>query len=583
MNMLRLGFGIGSGIFNLIKKVLLVFLVLYIIIWLFAYFIGKNRPKISFNDYAKQESKALYSELFDAEVEKTPEGRFVLGARRGIMCALVGETCTYRPEDAKKFKDTSLFGSVANWIATPYSAPPASGIVWAQASLEKAGFVPSAHASEGIGFSSIKGYLTLWSLFRNIAFLLLVLIMVIIGFLIMFRVKIDPQTVITLENALPRIVLTMLYISFSFAIAGFLIDIMYLLIGISVDLILGYGAGLDKSIVVSNQNNFIGAKFLDLWPNGIGPLNTYAFGSAFWDLIPNELKIVLDSVVFYNLAKYFAFSKLQFLNQDLEAIEGVSAFTLSVGRLSKLAGTWGTRALSGFLIYVLPGIILALLIALTILLLMFRIFFILLGAYIRVILYIIFAPVILLLDAIPGRNMLGWWLRNMVAELIVFPTIVVMMLVGQAIIVLHTSQANDTWWSFGTSYWNYLNISKSSGTFMLPFLYGFNPRDFNFIVALGVVLLTPDFIKIVRSWVGVSEVPFNLTLGTYFAGGTALASGVFAGATGWSQLRGALVGQDLQRGIASGFAETPVIGTLVQALQKSAGVPGPGQQKKRTT
>jgi len=49
------------------------------------------------------------------------------------------------------------------------------------------------------------------------------------------------------------------------------------------------------------------------------------------------------------------------------------------------------------------------------------------------------------------------------------------------------------------------------------------------------------------------------------------------------QLRGALVGQDLQRGIASGFAETPVIGPLVQALQKSAGVPGPGQQKKRTT
>src|SRR3989338_8364153 len=103
MNMFRFGVGIGVNIFNLVKKIFLVFLVLYIIILIFAYFIGKNRPKISFNEFAKHQEQVLYKEMFDPEVQKTPEGRFILGIRRGIMCALAGETCTHRPEDAKKF------------------------------------------------------------------------------------------------------------------------------------------------------------------------------------------------------------------------------------------------------------------------------------------------------------------------------------------------------------------------------------------------------------------------------------------------------------------------------------------------
>src|SRR3989344_8791977 len=478
MNIVRYGFGLASTGYNLIKKIFIVFIVLYLILWAFAYFIGNSRPKISFNEYAKRQEQVLYKEMFDPAVQKTPEGRFVLGFRRGVICALSGETCTSRPEEAEKFKNSSLFRRVAGWMAAPYSAPPASGMVWARAGLEKAGFIPRTYASEGVGFSSIRGYMTLWTLFRNIAFLLLVLVMVIIGFLIMFRVKIDPQTVITLENALPRIALTMIYISFSFAIAGFLIDLMYILIGVSVDLILGYGAGMSKIVVMTSQNDLIGAKFHDLWPNGFGPLNTYAFGSAFWDLIPNEFKTILNVFLVRSIALFVTNSKLYAISEFFGSVKDVGIFTLNIGDLPTLGTQVMRLAFSGFLAYILPGLILAFLIILTILLFMFKIFFILLGSYIRIILYIIFAPVILLLDAIPGRNMFSWWLKNLVGELIVFPTVVVMMLVGQAIIVIHTSQTGDVIGSFGTSYFNYLG-NKSNETFMLPFLYGFNPDDFN--------------------------------------------------------------------------------------------------------
>jgi len=52
------------------------------------------------------------------------------------------------------------------------------------------------------------------------------------AFMIMFRVRISPQTVITVQSALPKIIFTLILITFSYAIAGFLIDLMYVVIGI---------------------------------------------------------------------------------------------------------------------------------------------------------------------------------------------------------------------------------------------------------------------------------------------------------------------------------------------------------------
>ena len=86
MNIVRYGFGLASTGYNLIKKIFIVFIVLYLILWAFAYFIGNSRPKISFNEYAKRQEQVLYKEMFDPAVQKTPEGRFVLGFRRGVIC-----------------------------------------------------------------------------------------------------------------------------------------------------------------------------------------------------------------------------------------------------------------------------------------------------------------------------------------------------------------------------------------------------------------------------------------------------------------------------------------------------------------
>jgi len=69
-----------------------------------------------------------------------------------------------------------------------------------------------------------SGISSLWSVTRNIAYLGFVLIMIIVGFMIMFRNKIGGQMMVTIGNTLPRIVVSLVLVTFSFALAGVLLD-----------------------------------------------------------------------------------------------------------------------------------------------------------------------------------------------------------------------------------------------------------------------------------------------------------------------------------------------------------------------
>ena len=58
----------------------------------------------------------------------------------------------------------------------------------------------------------------------------MVIILIAAGFMIMFRVKINPQTVVSLQTMIPKLVITLLLVTFSYAIAGLVIDMIYVFI-----------------------------------------------------------------------------------------------------------------------------------------------------------------------------------------------------------------------------------------------------------------------------------------------------------------------------------------------------------------
>jgi len=98
--------------------------------------------------------------------------------------------------------------------------------------LGKFSIVSPVYAQDGgFGFQSNQGLKSFWAASRNMSLILSSLIVVILGFMVMFRVKINPQTAVTVQLAIPRIALTLIGIIFSYAIASFVIDLVFLLLG----------------------------------------------------------------------------------------------------------------------------------------------------------------------------------------------------------------------------------------------------------------------------------------------------------------------------------------------------------------
>ncbi|MEK7495740.1 MAG: hypothetical protein AAB603_04060, partial [Patescibacteria group bacterium] len=191
-----------KNIFSFAKKAFLVIAVYFIVISLFSHFINKDKISLApKTDPIKQNRAEIYKVINDKELNKTKEGKLTIALYKMSMCSMIGEACTDNPADADKNYGKSVFGFMSNLIIIPYANPPASGVMWAYEGLQNAGFVPKTMAAEGIGFAAIKPFSNLWKIFRDLSYMLLVIVLIAIGFMIMFRAKINPQTVISVENA----------------------------------------------------------------------------------------------------------------------------------------------------------------------------------------------------------------------------------------------------------------------------------------------------------------------------------------------------------------------------------------------
>ena len=79
--------------------------------------------------------------------------------------------------------------------------------------------------STGYGFLTETGIVQFWQVTRNLAYMILAIILILSGFMIMFRQKVNGQVMVSVFNTLPNIILAMVLVTFSFAIVGLLIDI----------------------------------------------------------------------------------------------------------------------------------------------------------------------------------------------------------------------------------------------------------------------------------------------------------------------------------------------------------------------
>lgn len=289
-------------------------------------------------------------------------------------CMITG--CSKNPDSAFYYGKSAI-ATISNVVVAMYANPPADLALWIRDTGQTLGFIPKQAYAQGIGFSGLSPLLPIWKAFRNIAYFLLAVVMVAIGFMVMFRKKIDPKTVVTVQNALPKIVLTLILITFSYAIVGLMIDLMYLFIA------------LVASILVPVSNGALATDTASLYLNG-----------GWWNLF----------------ARVFG--------------GGFSAFDDIVRLLSYNYGFGVLGGASQILQTLVLGILIGLILAIALLIAYIRILFLLVSAYIQIIISLLTGPLQILTEAFPGSTGFSSWFKNLFANIAVFPITAAMLMIG---------------------------------------------------------------------------------------------------------------------------------------------------------
>lgn len=374
---------------------------------------------------------------------------------------------------------TSVLGYLGEGIAGVTTNLPASTHVYIADVLHNINPASPAYA-QGIGFGSLSPILGIWKVFRNVAYFVMVLIFMIVGFAIMFRAKINPQTVISIENALPQLVITFVLITFSYAIAGLMIDLMYVVIYLLIG--------------IANTYIFTGSSAGLAQPPDVNP--------AAWALNQN----ILDNI----------FIKLG-IGAGLPST-GANA----IGDLIKQGLGGGVLALA---IGGIASAIIYFIILISVMVAAFRTFFSLLMSYINILLSVIFAPLQLLGNAFPGSNAFVKWLKNLAANLMVFPAVIGMLFLALALTGKNTGEGIG-----------YGQLGGGATGFTPPQLGMGSAEAVMGLISIGVVMMLPKVVEAVKGAFGVDEKSggggfFGAMAGGAIGAGLAPGLGVMKGIT----------------------------------------------------
>lgn len=295
----------------------------------------------------------------------------LLGSIIGVSKATMRELLAHPELIGQTIQSTGtqpggLIGKSSEFVGKAIASPPASFRYWLSTIAQKysiVGTVKAQGTGEGFGYGAITMLLPLWSASRNIAFALMIVIIIMIAFAVMFRVKINPQLAVTIQSSLPKIASALVLIIFSYALVGLMIDFMYLIFGAFVWGISAAG-GLSTAL-------------------GLTP-------DKLWD---------------------------DFLNTSILSKAGGTIWTtIVVGIVAILASALASGgAAAPIVVPFVIGLVIAIIIFFV------KAFLMLAQTYISLVINIVFAPLIILSEAIPFVKMsaLGWF-KSVVADLMIF-------------------------------------------------------------------------------------------------------------------------------------------------------------------
>jgi hypothetical protein len=454
-------------------------------------------------------------------------------------------------------------GFMGTMITSLYT-PPLHTADYFQNLAQNFGISKKTYAQQtGTGFDGLKPLMGVWIAFRNIVYLLLVIVFVVIGLAIMLRIKIDPRTVMTIQNQIPKIIVGILAVTFSFAIAGFLIDIMWILIYLIHSVLSGIPGpnGLPIDLQALNPIGLQGKNAIEA-AGGIGQISSISshvssgLGSTIKNLIGvqgcnniancfNSLFNPFNFIIRFGSNSPVGFQPFELIYDLVSFLAAKTGFTFILETVSKMADaaklplvgaipiigpalstaisdfirtggplasfTFGTTIYAGTQFMLregLPWIIAYVIIFIALFSALFRLWFKLLIAYVMILLDIVLAPFWIIGGIIPGSPIsLGGWLKDLCANLLAFPVVIAMFSLGK----IFTE-------SFGKP--------PATGQNFVPPLIGNpgNPELISSLVGLGIILITPNIVDMLKQMLKAPKTDMAGGIGKALGPGIAMPS-----------------------------------------------------------
>lgn len=366
----------------------------------------------------------------------------LIGVSSSLLTLLVGCTDPSCPQSIR----TGAMYKVTDTIAILYDNPPASGIYYALDLGNNLHIIRPAYAQTGIGFNVLIPFLDLWRAIRNLTYVLFVIGAIALGLMIMFRTKISPQATMTVQSAMPRIIVALILVTISYAIVGFVFDLIYVSFAI-----------LAWSFQPANIPNYNAANTFNEFANaGFGQTASFILGQGVqgaWDVIRGSA--ANPSIAIGGGLVALVGTALAVIFPAVAAAMGIALIPLALGLV---------LAIIGFLV---------------------RTLIVLARAYITLLIYLIFGPLIILWGTLTGRSFWEAWLRTVVSNSLVFFAIGTVIFIANILIqtIDRTVDAGGT--IFGPPYLgNQHNVLKG-------------------IIAFGAVVILPQLPDIINQLIGV--------------------------------------------------------------------------------
>lgn len=366
------------------------------------------------------------------------EGTPLFGGDCVDMVGSIGDKTVMSPTPvlvSSSIRSGGALGAISTGMIALGTTPPAHPVEYLADLGQNFGIKPAYAQVGGSGASVISPILDLWKLTRNISYFGFILVFMAIGFMIMFRQKLNPQTVISAQNALPGVVIAMILVTFSYFIAALIIDLGFVTTQLTGRYLassgLAHEATITQTLEKRNLFDMFGSFISPKWStNDAGQVisttseslkfltqgftgkiitglamagGCYGGGKLGSVIIPDKFKDATTGVVTKKISAAFA--------------GGGCLIGTGVGALA------GTEVGGGVILWAL-GVVLYVILLIALVIAMFKTFFELIKAYITIIFQTVIGPIVILLGAIPGNgDAFTGWAKTILANVLIFPAV----------------------------------------------------------------------------------------------------------------------------------------------------------------